>query len=201
MRRFKPGRIELRKGGRAQSAAMVAACHQAGVKVIVDAVVNHMANEDKSGPGWAGARWSHDDYPGTYQIQDFHHCGRNGNDDIVDYYDRYEVQNCELANLADRRRRRPVPRQHCRARRGGTPHRRQDLLVLRQRGFRRRQHGRTGAALVPPAVRQHLGRRHLTAGVRNRSGLDLGNHPPGCPESTVGCNAGRGAWADQRPSR
>lgn len=94
-------RIESRKGSRAEFAAMVNACHQAGVKVIVDAVVNHMANEDKSGPGWAGSAWSHYDYPGIYQTQDFHHCGRNGNDDIVNYFDRYEVQNCELVNLAD----------------------------------------------------------------------------------------------------
>jgi len=94
-------RIESRKGTRAQFAAMVTACHTAGVKVIVDAVVNHMANEDKSGPGWAGSTWSHYTYPGTYQSWDFHHCGRNGNDDIVNYNDRYEVQNCELVNLAD----------------------------------------------------------------------------------------------------
>jgi alpha-amylase len=94
-------RIESRKGSRDQFAAMVTACHNAGVKVIVDAVVNHMANEDKSGPGWAGSAWSHYDYPGTYASWDFHHCGRNGNDDIVNYGDRYEVQNCELANLAD----------------------------------------------------------------------------------------------------
>ncbi|GIF75931.1 alpha-amylase [Asanoa siamensis] len=94
-------RIESRKGTRAQFAAMVNACHAAGVKVIVDAVVNHMANEDKTGPGWAGSAWSHYNYPGVYQVQDFHHCGRNGNDDIRNYGDRYEVQNCELVNLAD----------------------------------------------------------------------------------------------------
>jgi len=94
-------RIESRKGTRAQFAAMVNTCHAAGVKVIVDAVVNHMANEDKTGPGWAGSAWSHYTYPGTYQVQDFHHCGRNGNDDIRNYNDRYEVQNCELVNLAD----------------------------------------------------------------------------------------------------
>ncbi len=94
-------RIESRKGTRAQFAAMVGACHDAGVQVIADAVVNHMANLDKPGPGWAGTEWSHYDYPGTYQDQDFHHCGRNGDDDIVNYGDRYEVQNCELANLAD----------------------------------------------------------------------------------------------------
>src|SRR4030095_5363566 len=42
-------------------------------------------------------------YPGNYQTQDFHHCGRNGTDDIVNYQDRWEVQNCELVNLAELR--------------------------------------------------------------------------------------------------
>lgn len=96
-------RIESRKGTRAQFQAMVNACHAAGVKVIVDAVVNHMSGQDAGGTGWAGSSYGHYDYPGTYQTQDFHHCGRNGNDDIVNYQDRYEVQNCELVNLADLR--------------------------------------------------------------------------------------------------
>src|SRR5687767_1132188 len=94
-------RIESRRGTRAQFQAMVNTCHAAGVKVIVDAVVNHMAGESNPGPGWAGSSWTHYNYPGIYQTQDFHHCGRNGNDDIANYNDRYEVQNCELANLAD----------------------------------------------------------------------------------------------------
>ncbi|HEX6870369.1 MAG TPA: alpha-amylase family protein [Micromonosporaceae bacterium] len=93
-------RIESRKGTRAQFQSMVNTCHSAGVKVIVDAVVNHMSGVG-SGTGWAGSTYSAYNYPGIYQYQDFHHCGRNGNDDIVNYYDRYEVQNCELANLAD----------------------------------------------------------------------------------------------------
>jgi alpha-amylase len=94
-------RIESRKGSRSQFQSMVSTCHGAGVKVIVDAVVNHMSGESNPGPGWAGSSYSHYDYPGIYQYQDFHHCGRNGNDDIVNYNDRYEVQNCELANLSD----------------------------------------------------------------------------------------------------
>src|SRR2546430_1424130 len=80
---------------------MVSTWHSAGVKVIVDAVINHMTSQNSPGTGWAGSAYSHYDYPGTYQVQDFHHCGRNGNDDIVNYNDRYEVQNCELVNLAD----------------------------------------------------------------------------------------------------
>jgi alpha-amylase len=90
-----------RRGTRAQFASMVATCHAAGVKVYADAVTNHMTRGDSTGPGSAGSSYTHYDYPGTYQVQDFHHCGRNGNDDIVNYSDRYEVQNCELDDLAD----------------------------------------------------------------------------------------------------
>ena len=90
-----------RRGDRAALSSMIATCHAAGVKVYVDAVINHMTGGASSGPGSAGSSYSHYDYPGTYQSQDFHHCGRNGNDDIVNYNDRYEVQNCELVDLAD----------------------------------------------------------------------------------------------------
>ncbi|MEE6260461.1 alpha-amylase [Plantactinospora sonchi] len=93
-------RIESRRGTRAQFQAMVTTCHNAGVKVIVDAVVNHMSAVG-TGTGWAGGGYTPYTYPGIYQSQDFHHCGRNGNDDIANYHDRYEVQNCELVGLAD----------------------------------------------------------------------------------------------------
>lgn len=95
-------RIEgTRRGDRAGFVAMVNACHAAGVQVYADAVINHMTGGASTGPGSAGSSYSHYDYPGIYQQQDFHHCGRNGNDDIVNYFDRYEVQNCELVDLAD----------------------------------------------------------------------------------------------------
>nr|WP_202867271.1 alpha-amylase family protein [Kribbella pittospori] len=90
-----------RRGTRSEFIAMVNSCHAAGVKVYVDAVINHMTGGSSGGVGSAGSSYSHYVYPGTYQTQDFHHCGRNGNDDIVDYGDRYEVQNCELVDLAD----------------------------------------------------------------------------------------------------
>jgi len=90
-----------RRGDRAAFANMVSMCHAAGVKVYADAVINHMTGGASSGPGSAGSSYSHYDYPGIYQVQDFHHCGRNGNDDIANYGDRYEVQNCELVDLAD----------------------------------------------------------------------------------------------------
>ncbi|MFB9906537.1 alpha-amylase [Allokutzneria oryzae] len=94
-------KIDSRRGDRAAFAAMVSGCKSAGVKVFVDAVINHMAGQDVPGTGWAGSRYDHYSYPGIYGDNDFHHCGRNGNDDIKNYMDRFEVQNCELVNLAD----------------------------------------------------------------------------------------------------
>ena len=94
-------KIDTRRGNRAAFASMVATCHAAGIKVYADAVINHMTQGASSGPGSAGSSYTHYDYPGLYQTQDFHHCNRNGNDDIANYFDRFEVQNCELVDLAD----------------------------------------------------------------------------------------------------
>jgi alpha-amylase len=81
---------------------MVSTCHAAGVKIYVDAVLNHMAGGGSTGAGSAGSTYSHYAYPSVaYGTDDFHHCGRNGNDDIVNYGDRWEVQNCELVDLSD----------------------------------------------------------------------------------------------------
>jgi alpha-amylase len=93
--------IESRGGTRAQFADMVSRCNAVGVDIYVDAVINHMSGVDPSGVGINGSTFSYYDYPGTYASWDFHHCGRNGNDDIVNYQDPWEVQNCELVNLSD----------------------------------------------------------------------------------------------------
>ncbi len=93
-------RIESRRGTRADFAAMVTACHDAGVRIYADAVVNHMAGGD-SGVGYAGTAWTHYDYPGTWGPAAFHHCGLADQDDISDYSNREQVQSCELVNLAD----------------------------------------------------------------------------------------------------
>jgi len=96
-------RIESRLGSRAQFGAMVAACHAAGVDVVADAVVNHMTGKDAPGTGWAGSTYTHYNYPGiwTDAAGDFHHCGVGPADDITSYRDAYQVQSCELSNLAD----------------------------------------------------------------------------------------------------
>jgi alpha-amylase len=81
---------------------MVRTCHAAGVKIYVDAVLNHMAGGGSTGAGSSGSTYSHYAYPAVpYGTGDFHHCGRNGNDDIVNYNDRWEAQNCELVDLSD----------------------------------------------------------------------------------------------------
>lgn len=101
--RYQPVSYKIQgcSGSRTEFASMVATCHNAGVKVYVDAVINHMSGQDNGGTGSAGTAYKKYEYPGTYAYWDFHHCGRNGNDDIVNYGDAYEVQNCELVNLAD----------------------------------------------------------------------------------------------------
>ena len=92
--------IESRSGTRAEFADMASRCGAVGVDIYVDAVINHMTGVG-SGTGINGSTFTPYNYPGLYSSWDFHHCGRNGNDDIVNYGDRWEVQNCELVNLAD----------------------------------------------------------------------------------------------------
>ena len=41
------------------------------------------------------------EYPPLYSYDDFNHCGRNDGNDIADFDDVWEVQNCELVDLAD----------------------------------------------------------------------------------------------------
>jgi alpha-amylase len=94
---YQPVSYEIagRLGDRAQFRNMVNTCHNAGVKVVVDAVINHMTAG--SGTGTGGSSYSHYDYPGTYSGWDMDDCRA----DIDDYTDRYQVQHCELLGLAD----------------------------------------------------------------------------------------------------
>ncbi|NSC25160.1 glycosidase [Streptomyces albus subsp. chlorinus] len=88
-------KIAGRLGSRADFAHMVETCEAAGVKVIADAVINHMSSG--SGTGTGGTSYTKYGYPGTYEDADFHTCRR----DIKDYTDRGDVQSCELVGLAD----------------------------------------------------------------------------------------------------
>ncbi|GAA2741291.1 carbohydrate binding domain-containing protein [Kitasatospora cinereorecta] len=88
-------KIAGRLGDRTSFQSMVTTCHNAGVKVIADSVVNHMSAG--SGTGTGGTVYTKYNYPGYYQDQDFHSCRTA----ISNYSDRSNVQNCELVNLSD----------------------------------------------------------------------------------------------------
>ncbi|MET9404029.1 alpha-amylase family glycosyl hydrolase, partial [Kitasatospora sp. NPDC002965] len=88
-------RIAGRLGDRTAFKNMIDTCHAAGVKVIADAVINHMSAG--AGTGTGGTAYGKYTYPGFYQDQDFHSCRTA----ISNYNDRSNVQNCELVNLSD----------------------------------------------------------------------------------------------------
>ncbi|CEL62905.1 alpha-amylase [Rhizoctonia solani AG-1 IB] len=92
--------LTSKRGNRSQFQNMISKCKSAGVGVIADTIFNHMAGIE-GGTGVAGSSFTHYNYPGIYQTQDFHHCGLQPGDDIVNYNNRAEVQTCELVNLSD----------------------------------------------------------------------------------------------------
>ncbi len=87
-------KIESRSGTRAEFADMVQRCNAAGVEIYADAVINHTANG--SGTGQVGSTFANYNYP-MYTPSDFHSCKTA----ISDYGNKYDVQNCELADLDD----------------------------------------------------------------------------------------------------
>jgi alpha-amylase len=101
--------FDTRSGDRAAFADMVSRCDTAGVDVIVDVVLNHMADADLvhegdaefTGRGTGGSTFGPWDYPGLYAFEDFHHCGLTDNNHIWDWDDRAQVTECELLGLSD----------------------------------------------------------------------------------------------------
>ncbi|WP_174528530.1 carbohydrate-binding module family 20 domain-containing protein [Micromonospora maritima] len=99
-------KLDSRFGNRQQFAAMVAACHAAGVRVYVDAVVNHMAgtNNPAGTRGYAGTEFSGYSYPAVpYGSGDFHRPGDNcpTGGGISDWNNEAQVTSCELLSLSD----------------------------------------------------------------------------------------------------
>lgn len=88
-------RIAGRLGDRAAFKNMIDTCHAAGVRVVADAVINHMSAG--SGTGTGGSPYTKYDYPGLYSSYDFDNCTAT----IGNYQDRFNVQECELVGLAD----------------------------------------------------------------------------------------------------
>jgi alpha-amylase len=91
-----------RMGTPAQFAAMVRTCRAAGVKVYVDAVINHMTGQ--GAVSYHGVPYTHFSYP-DYGFADFHHapadCPTAGG--IDDFNNFLQVTKCELLGLADLR--------------------------------------------------------------------------------------------------
>ncbi|NJN88353.1 MAG: ATPase [Leptolyngbyaceae cyanobacterium SL_7_1] len=95
--RYQPVSYKLasRSGDRAQFTRMVDRCKAAGVDIYADAVINHMAAID-GGVGSAGTRFRRYQYPGLYQLTDFHTCRTP-----INYLDHDAVTRCELSGLPD----------------------------------------------------------------------------------------------------
>jgi alpha-amylase len=96
--------LDSRMGDRTRFAAMVTACHNAGVKVYADAVLNHMTGHT-SGVGYAGTSFANQYvYPSLYASSDFHYYPANcpnSDDTVTDYNNQTDVQECQLDGLAD----------------------------------------------------------------------------------------------------
>lgn len=93
-------KIAGRLGDRTAFKAMVDTCHAAGVKVVADSVINHMAGPADPGAtltGTGGTTYTKYNYPGLYSGSDLDDCRAT----ISNYQDRGNVQNCELVQLAD----------------------------------------------------------------------------------------------------
>jgi alpha-amylase len=98
--------LTSRFGNEQQFKHMVSTCRAAGVKVIVDAVINHMTGQGHKSYG--GVEYTHFSYP-DYGYDNFHHKGTGPNDcdsadgGVDDYNDYHQLTRCELLGLADLR--------------------------------------------------------------------------------------------------
>ncbi|MEV6331684.1 carbohydrate-binding module family 20 domain-containing protein [Streptomyces sp. NPDC051909] len=87
-------------GDRTAFKSMVDTCHAAGVKVVADSVINHMAgpaDPNATYTGTGGSTYSKYNYPGVYSGADLDDCRAT----VSNYQDKANVQNCELVGLAD----------------------------------------------------------------------------------------------------
>lgn len=104
--------LTSRMGTPAQFASMVRTCRKAGVKVIVDTVINHMTGQ--GAVSYGGTSFTKYAYKGLYSSADFHSYPKDcsvapaagtGSQEgsITDWNDYSQVFNCELVGLSDLR--------------------------------------------------------------------------------------------------
>ncbi|PRP77775.1 glycoside hydrolase family 13 protein [Planoprotostelium fungivorum] len=93
--------IGNKRGTRDQFRQMVSDCRGAGVKVVVDVLVNHMAGPSNPSNGVSGSPFSHYNYPAVpYNSSDFHSCTADNNN-AYDLTQEYQDWYCQLSSLAD----------------------------------------------------------------------------------------------------
>src|SRR6201999_2904900 len=94
-------KLTSRMGDEAQFRSMVSTCRRAGVKVIVDAVINHMA--DQGTTSYGGVHYTRQNYP-DYTPADFHQKGVDcptSDGTIQDFNNYLQVTKCDLVALPD----------------------------------------------------------------------------------------------------
>jgi alpha-amylase len=102
--------LTSRMGDEQQFKDMVQTCRRAGVKVYVDAVINHMTGQGHVSYG--GIEYTHFSYP-DYTVANFHQKGTDcpSADGGVDDYNNFtQLTKCELLGLADLRTDDPATR-------------------------------------------------------------------------------------------
>ncbi|KAL7646602.1 UNVERIFIED_CONTAM: hypothetical protein RMT77_001853 [Armadillidium vulgare] len=99
-------KLESRSGNEDEFKEMVKRCNKVGVRIIVDAVINHMTMVGQSGTGSGGSIFDANDlvFPGVpYEREDFtpRDMCPSSDGEIHNYFDQIEVRNCYLNGLAD----------------------------------------------------------------------------------------------------
>ncbi|CAG0880034.1 unnamed protein product [Cyprideis torosa] len=99
-------KLESRSGNEAEFIDMVHRCNAVGVRIYVDAIINHMAALGRTGPGSGGSDFDGDahDFPAVPFSRE-HFTPReecpSGDGFVNDYSDPYNVRNCYLVGLTD----------------------------------------------------------------------------------------------------
>ncbi|MGW2643754.1 carbohydrate-binding module family 20 domain-containing protein [Streptomyces sp. NPDC001393] len=93
--------LNSRFGSQAKFAAMITACHKAGVKVYTDAVINHTAAQ--TGTGYNGTTITSKYATPEWNRSDYHDSTDCPTSDLTiqDYSNLTQVQNCELLGMPD----------------------------------------------------------------------------------------------------
>ncbi|OXA50887.1 alpha-amylase 1 [Folsomia candida] len=100
-------KLDTRSGSEAEFASMVRRCNTVGVRIYVDAVINHMTGSGSVGTGTGGSPYNGGtkEYPGVpFGPLDFNSYPNecpNPSGSIDNYNNPIEVRNCELVGLRD----------------------------------------------------------------------------------------------------